>query len=54
MQGGNSFLRNWCAFFNLLKVTSDAAADCLGPRTKRKGKLLAEKLGNNDNVIDLE
>ena len=40
--------------FNLLKVTSDVAADRLGPRTEIKGKLLAETLRNNDNVIYLE
>ena len=33
---------------NILKITSDVAADHLGPRT------LAEKLRNNDNVIYLK
>ena len=40
--------------FNLLKVTSNVAADRLDPRTKIKGKFLAEKLPNNDNFIYLE
>ena len=40
--------------FNLLNVTSAAAADHLVPRTKIKGKFLVEKLRNNDNVIYLE
>ena len=40
--------------FNLLNVTSAAASDRLGPRTKIKGKFLVEKLRNNDNVIYLE
>ena len=40
--------------FNLLKVTSDVAAHRLDPRIKIKGKFLAEKLRNNDNVIYLE
>ena len=37
--------------FNLLKVTSDVAADGFGPITKIKDKFLAEKLCNNDNII---
>ena len=40
--------------FNLLKLTSDVAADRPGPKTKIKGNFLAEKLRNNDNVIYLE
>ena len=41
-------------FLNLLQVISDVVADRLSPRTKIKGKLLAEKLLNNDNVTYLE
>ena len=40
--------------FNLLKVTSDVAANRLGPMTKIRGTFLAEKLSNNDNFIYLE
>ena len=40
--------------FNLLEVTSDVAANRLGPRTIMKGTYLAEKQRNNENVIYLE
>ena len=40
--------------FGLFEVTSDVAADSLGPKTNVKGKFLAEKLCNNDTVIYLE
>ena len=48
------FRRTEFLLFNLLKVTSDVAADRLGPRTKFQGTFLAEKLCNNDNAIYLE
>ena len=35
---------------NLFKVTSDVAADRLGPRTKIKGMLLAGKQCNNNFI----
>ena len=40
--------------FNLLKVSSDASANRLGPRTKVKDKFLAQKLRNNHDDIYLE
>ena len=40
--------------FNLLKVTFDVVANPLSPRTKIKGKLLAEKLRDNDDTYVLD
>ena len=37
--------------YNLLKVTSDVAANSLDSRTKIKGTFLAEKLIDYDNLI---